>query len=255
MASIYKNKNGTFRVTYDEITLDNNSKRAQRQKTFKTETEALDFKKKVEMCVDVGISTDTIHPKNIELKQVNCKVLAPKDIRTKNVTLSAFYEHWLEVFARAKWKPKTYEKNTRTFRFHILPVMGMTKLDEITAVDIEFFISSLAKKRVSGPQYAKVPESKRPFLTVASIKYCYTMLRQIFYKAVEWDFLKESPVKCKSPSEKDYSKNQKIKTAWNAPMLGEALGKIYSENFLLYLSLHLAFACSLRPQETHGLTW
>ena len=85
-------------------------------------------------------------------------------------------------------------------------------------------------------------------LSPKSISYVHSVMKTAFSKAVEWQWLKYSPVICRPPKVR-----LKQKPIWTAEMVKIALDNM--DEKLMHLGLHLCFVCSLRPGEALGLTW
>lgn len=117
--------------------------------------------------------------------------------------------------------------------------------------DIEKFLADLRNKNISGiPALISLKnDGKVKKLSPTTIRYTYILLKQAFEKAVEWKLIEENPVLCEAPK-----RNRNVKrNIWDLDTMRAALRDIKHE--LLYLGIHIALVCSLRPGEVVGLTW
>lgn len=170
-----------------------------------------------------------------------------KLITPKSKTLKEFFQEWIDLYAGQHWQARTYDCNTNIIKNHIYPILGDMELK----FDIEKFLADLRNKNISGiPALISLKnDGKVKKLSPTTIRYTYILLKQAFEKAVEWKLIEENPVLCEAPK-----RNRNVKrNIWDLDTMRAALRDIKHE--LLYLGIHIALVCSLRPGEVVGLTW
>jgi integrase len=82
-------------------------------------------------------------------KEARAKLQAERDATAKgqgpggrSQTLAAFLESWLWYSARVSLKPSTYIRYCELVRLHIKPALGATRLDKLTADQVQRFLTS-----------------------------------------------------------------------------------------------------------------
>jgi len=229
MASIHVTDSNKYRVVYDVYITDNSTgkkKRVQKQDTFETELKAKDFK------LDIEYQT----------KKGTLKL-------SEKMTMAELFEKWLPLYARKKWKGRTYDTNVGLIRNHILPYFGETDIDKIRSYDVEVFIDSLTQKKIKGFVTQNKSESEIPYLSSTTAKTIYQLLKVILNKAVEWGVISANPVLCEAPK-KLRPKNKQV---WSFDDWYNAMDDVQDKQ--LKLALLLGFTCSLRPSEIVGIRW
>ena len=222
MASIRK-RNGKFSVIFDYY--DQNGERKQKSKTFSDEKEAKKFKNEVE--------GEKLH---------NTLVIPAK------TSMKDYLAKWVEIYGKEKWQYQTYTSNVGLIKTHILPELGDVPMQNVTPLMIEVFIKNLKNKRVSGSKAYNKNGVEVPLLSSTTARHIYFILKTAFDKAVEWQMLKESPVKCTAPP-----KLKSNRKAQDSCTMRAILDDIKHKQ--LHLAVHLAFICSMRVGEVVGLTW
>lgn len=100
-------------------------------------------------------------------------------LSTPYPTVRDWYEIWIETFCKIGVKPSTYENHKNAFRIYILPVIGKTKLAELSVSQCMAVISGAEKHNLS-PQ------------TIKNIK---VSLQTCLQKAVDEGILSSNPAK------------------------------------------------------------
>lgn len=95
----------------------------------------------------------------------------------------------------------------------------------------------------------KTRKAMTEFLTPANIGKIVKLLRCAFKQAVRWEMINKNPFDNATCPKVEY----KRRDIWNADMIRKALDTC--KDTKLYISMNLAFACSLRMGEILGLTW
>ena len=226
MATIFnmKTKSG---IKYDVVFdyKDENGKRKQKRKRFGIKTDALAYKH------------------TIEAEQANNEFIAPI-----NLTVAEMLEKWIDVYKNTHWQHSQYRNVVGIVNNYINPNLGVKQIQELKPYDIENFYDTLRKTKIRNPSKKDIANNTVRCLSPKSISYVHSVMKTAFSKAVEWQWLKYSPVICKPPKVR-----HKQKQIWTAEMVKTALDNM--DDNLLHLGLHLCFVCSLRPGEALGLTW
>jgi len=157
-----------------------------------------------------------------------------------------FKSKFVPLYATVKWKFKTWDTNMTIWNNDILPYFGKMTVSKIKPDDIERFLNLMRQKRVRN--MPKTPEEERPYLSETTVRYAYTLVHCLFKKAVEWEDIDKSPVKCEKPA-----LSTKPRNFWQPERFAEALADVDDE--LLHLAIHLAFRCTLRIGEVCALEW
>lgn len=176
MASIQRRGENSFLLVV-ELGYDGRGKRLRRTKTIRVEDEnLLRTKKRLED-----------HLKK-ELYKFQIEIETGEYIQTKNLKFSQFVDDWIEKHAKKNLAIRTQGNYKEKLNNYILPYFGNYKLDDIKTMHIVMFLDE-----VSQPGNAKSGR-KKP-LSNATIYEIDKTLRVVFNKAVEWQVLKESPMK------------------------------------------------------------
>ena len=162
-------------------------------------------------------------------------------IQYSNMSFKQFVEQWLPTYAVGNWQFGTYSSSESCVRLHVLPSIGDVPLHEVTPRMIEELIGSLYTKKIENHS------NTNRYLSSSTIRIIYVLLSQIFNKAVEWEYIEKSPVRCKAPKKHDAEQN-----IWNSDAFSYSLRNV--ENPILYLAIHLSFVCSLRVGELLAIT-
>ncbi|MDL2232129.1 site-specific integrase [Ruminococcaceae bacterium OttesenSCG-928-L11] len=164
-----------------------------------------------------------------------------------NMTVEDYFRlKFVPLYAEVKWKFKTYDTNMGYWENDILPFFGKLRLSKVTPADIDRFLILMRKKKVRNRK--NTPEEELPYLSETTIRYVYTLVHCFFDKAVQWDDLDKSPVKCDKPGTSNVQRDY-----WQPEQFEEALDSV--EDDLLHLAIHLAFRCTLRIGELCALCW
>lgn len=221
MASIQKRKKG-YSVVYSYI--DDKGKRKQKWETYKTMTEAANRKIEVDYKSSIGT---LVVPK--------CKYL--RELLSEYVSL----------YGKEKWSLSTYNHNVSLINNYILPIIGDTKLQDISTHLLEkYFQQLLTTPAVENPYtHTKQHECVSP----STIEDIHHLLRSCFRQAVKWEICGKNPVE-NATIPKYKAKKREI---WDAPTLMRALEEC--DDDILKLAINISFAESLRIGELLALTW
>ena len=220
MASIIKRKS-KYSVAY-WIT-DENGERRQKWESFDTHAQAKKRKAEVEHQLAEGT------------------FIAPSA-----TTLAHLLEEYVSIYGANTWAPSTYEGHRGLIDNYILPLLGETKLDDITPRMMDRFYQKLQTMKAKQRPY-ETGEAK--FISAHTIREIHKILRSAFNQAVKWELMARNPVQ--NATLPKYEKKER--EIWDAETLFKAID--LCENDMLRLALNLAFSCSLRMGEMLGLTW
>jgi integrase len=223
MATI-KKRNGKFVVIYDYT--DQFGKRKQKWVTCRTEDEA----KKAKL--------------EVELNKLKNNFIIPTAL-----TVGSFFKEFISIYGKANWKHRTYETNISTINNHIIPYIGHLHLQNLSPRDVELMYNTLRTKKIGGIKAQGNDDSDLPCLSSTTLRYIHIILKKAMQKAVQWKYIETNPVICDAPKA-----NKPDRTIWDEDTFMNALDEI-TDNDILHLAVHIAFACSLRVGEVMGLTW
>ena len=221
MASI-KERNGKYCVIYTYT--DENGNKKQKWETYKTKAEAKQRKKEIEYKEGLG---------QVVIPQ--CKYL------------KELLEEYIGLYGRDKWSLSTYDRNTGLINNYIRPMIGDTKLSDITTRYLEKYYQQLLKT----PAVPTVAprKDKNAFVGTSTIRDIHKILRSCFEQAVKWELMEKNPAIYATVPKYKANKRE----IWTAETLMYATE--VCEDEILKLAMNLSFSASLRIGELCGLTW
>ncbi|MBU5363027.1 site-specific integrase [Enterococcus raffinosus] len=228
-------------VVYSYV--DNEKKRKQKWDTFLSRAEAFQRKKFVEYYQSVNGSV--IVPDEQNLTQAALDIA---ETNSNSVTFSDYLKEYVDIYGRANWSVTTFRNKTSLIRNYIDPIIGDKNIDEIsTRMLSKYYVDLLSVKEAAGNK----PSSDK-LLTPANIKKIHDLIRSAMKQAIAWDILPKNSTNPATmatlPVIPEYERK-----VWDIETFKVAVEK--TEDELLRLCMHLAFACSLRIGEVLGLTW
>ena len=149
-------------------------------------------------------------------------------------TLVQFLEEYVELYGRIHWGCTTYTSNEGLIRNYIIPFMGSMRVTEFSP-------------KVIAALYGKLQSD--PKITPSVLTNIHKLLHSAFEQAVLWEYVPRNPFRKANipkvfPSEIPMLTDDEIKTLIQN-----------CDNQMLSISIHLAFAGSLRKGEILALTW
>ena len=221
MASI-KERNGRYCVIYTYT--DENGKKKQKWETYKTKAEAKQRKKEIEYKEGLG-----------QLVIPQCKYL------------KELLEEYVSLYGRDKWSLSTYDRNTGLINNYIRPMIGDTKITDITTRYLEKYYQQLLKTPAVPTVAPK--KNKSALVGTSTIRDVHKILRSCFEQAVKWELMEKNPAIYATVPK--YKPNKR--EIWTAETLMYATE--VCEDEILKLAMNLSFSASLRIGELCGLTW
>lgn len=204
-----------------------------------------EFGKKRQKWVKVEPGED---PK-VKKLEVELELQRDLHILPQTITLREFLLKFAEAQSAQKWAFNTYSGNLTLMENHIFPYIGDMELQKVRPYHIEQLYRTLRKKPVNGPKSYNKDEKDIPLLSSTTIRHVHVLLNSAFEKAIQWRFIKESPVICEAPKR---AKNEKA--IWSSAETNEALRIMEKQgDKFLHAAVHAAFACTLRNGETVAL--
>ncbi|MDD3231558.1 MAG: site-specific integrase [Oscillospiraceae bacterium] len=220
MASIVKRKS-KWSVIY--TCLDENGVKRQKWETFNNNADA----KKRKAQVEFEQSTGTF-------------------ITPSAKTLKELLDDYVSIYGINTWALSTYEGHKGLIDNYIIPLLGDTKLDDITPRMMDKFYQSLLKIKSKPRPYQ---QAKNEYLSARTVKEIHKILRNAFNQAVKWELISRNPVaNATLPRVASAPRN-----IWTSETLFHALE--LCDDDLLSLAINMAFSCSLRMGEMLALTW
>lgn len=240
MATIIS-RSKTSAVVYSYM--DNEKKRRQKWDSFPSRAEALQRKKFVEYYQSVFGSVPV--PDEQDLTKA---ALSIEEKHFTSVTFSDYLKEYVDIYGRANWSVTTFRNKTSLIRNYIDPIIGDKKIDQIsTRMLSKYYVDLLSVKEAAGNK-----KSSKKLLTPANIKKIHDLIRSALTQAIAWEILPQNSTNPATmatlPVIPDYERK-----VWDVETFKSAIDKTDDE--LLRLCMHLAFACSLRVGEILGLTW
>lgn len=220
MASIIKRKKA-YSVVYSYI--DERGETKQKWETCYTHKDAL--RRKAE----------------IENQQFNGTFLPPS-----KQTVESFLEDFVRTYGEKKWGVSMYDSNTSIIANYVNPIIGNMEIQSITTRVVDQYIQTLKKTPAASNGNRK---ARTKYVTDKTIVKIIKVLSCAFKQAVRWELIGKNPFENAVLPEVEYKKRD----IWDADMIRKALDECTDSK--LYVSMNLAFACSLRIGEILGLTW
>ncbi len=218
--SIEKRGKESYRLVYS-MGFDAHGKRIKRTRTIKAKT-----KKEAE----------------IALAKFVAEIEAGEYIKPQKIMLINFIKEWRIRYANKVLAPKTLESYNVYINSRIIPSLGHLRLDQIKPVHLMDFLEGLEKERKDG---------KKGGLSVETIRYNHRVLKNIFSRAVEWEFIKANPME-HVPKLKAKSSSVQV---YNLEQVQSMMEKLKNEKMSWRILIMLAITCGLRRGELLGLEW
>ena len=153
--------------------------------------------------------------------------------RPSDVTLGAYLDRWLEVAAKPKLAPRTFDSYEEELERYVREPLGGRKLSSIRPLDIQTLYANLLKKGLSA----------------RSVRGVHVVLNAALKQAVRWQLLRVNPAA-------DMELPRQQKTEMKAMNLEEVLKFLEAcREDPLGLVLVFALATGMRPEEYIGLQW
>ncbi|WP_338788765.1 site-specific integrase [Metabacillus sp. FJAT-53654] len=231
MAYYQKRGKNSFLLTVN-TGYDSQNKRIRKTRTIKIEDESL-----------LKTTKKLRDYLNQELHKFKMEVEAGEYISPEKMLLKNFIIDWENKYAKKELSETTLANYLSHIKNHILPSLGHLQIDKIKPVHIIDFLDQM--KRVDDPDTPLSMRTKQD---------SYLTIRNIFERAVEWQIIKNNPVKnVKKPkvsTERDVHVNVYDELEVESLFLAARDEQIHWRIFLT-----LALAAGLRRSENLGLEW
>jgi integrase len=166
---------------------------------------------------------------NAARKQLDAGV----DLGAPSQTLGVFLESWLADTVRPRLAPKTYKTYRDLMRVHVIPTVGWTRLDKLTAQQVA---TLLREKADVG-------------LSPATVGHIRSVLRNALNRAVKWNLITRNPVVLTDPPRQERRRVVPLASEEARAALEAARGHRLEALFTVGLFL------GLRQGEILGLRW
>lgn len=111
------------------------------------------------------------------LSQVSVQVLDGTFRDIQKITFPVFAEQWLHDYAAVQVKPSTYARYKEIINGSLVPFFGDVLLASITTAQVQKYVA------------LGLSEGKAP----ATVQKALVLMKNMFKRAVEWDYLKQNP--------------------------------------------------------------
>lgn len=149
------------------------------------------------------------------------------------MTVSDFFDHWLETAARPRVSERTFAEYAYLLRKYVRPVFTGWKLTDVRTLDVQKL-------------YADMQSSG---LSARSVRYVHAVLRSAFKQAVRWQMLAQDP--CSAVELPKTTRKEML--ALSSEDASRFLEACASDRFAFLFKL--ALATGMRPEEYLGLQW
>lgn len=177
--------------------------------------------------------------------EVEHQLLTGTFVAPNITTLDDLLRDYMELYGTKKWALSTYTSNKALIANYISPNIGTIKLQDITPK----FMDQYYQKLLTMPAVIKNGHREIKNISPHCVKEIHKILRCAFNQAVKWELVARNPVE-RATLPKAEPKRRDI---WTAQHIEKALN--VCEDPVIYLSVFLAFACTMRMGEITGLTW
>lgn len=118
---------------------------------------------------------------------------------SEKIRFNEYVEYWKANHASNRYSITTIENYEGYINTRIIPFFKNCKLADVKSIHIQELITSLSGKgsRMDG---------KEGKVSVSTIKYIYRILRSLFSKAIDWNFIKTNPCDGVSVPESEFVK-------------------------------------------------
>lgn len=158
-------------------------------------------------------------------------------------TVATFLRGWIEA-QRATVRPSTWRSYAMIVESHIIPHLGSTPLQRLTAASLNAFYADLL---TSGG----VARKGKP-LSPRTTRYIHTVLRKALADAVRWSRLARNVADQADPPSTRVTSSREMKT-WTAAELRGFLDHVQADR--LHAAWTLAATTGMRRGEVLGLRW
>ncbi|MBI3927186.1 MAG: site-specific integrase [Armatimonadetes bacterium] len=156
------------------------------------------------------------------------------------VSVSEYFDHWLEASARARLKPQTLKSYSQHFDLYLKPTLGARRLDQLAPLEIQTAYTGLMDGGLSA----------------RTVQYGHAILRASLKQAVRWGLLARNPcdlVEPPKPSSQQKSEKPPVKafTRQQTDLFLRTADRITELGRLFRVAVNTG----LRPGEILGLQW
>lgn len=156
-----------------------------------------------------------------------------KSTKLENITFAQFVDRWMENYVRVDLAIGTRDSYNNRLNGGILEALGNKKMSQIKTYDIVVF-------------FKEQKENKAP-----NIEGKYNTLKSVFAKAVEWEVIKQNPMKnVKNPKVKKEKRDIEF---YDKDQLKILLGVLEMERPKSRIQIKLAALAGLRMSEIAGI--
>jgi len=93
-------------------------------------------------------------------------------------TVAEYMAYWLDTYAKAATKPRTYDTYALMIKHHITPAIGHVRLDKLTPTDL----ATLYRQKLDGGR----KDSKPGGLSPRTVRYIHATIREALAHAMKW---------------------------------------------------------------------
>ena len=165
------------------------------------------------------------------------RMLAERDlgrnIRSSRQTLGQYLEHWLDISARPRLRPKSYRDYSSLLTRYIFPRLGARPLGELSAAEIQTLYSKLLDRGLSA----------------RTIRYTHAVLSSALTQAVRRKLLLANPAEDVDLPRESRRHFTVLDVEQSKQFIAAISGHKYEALFAL------AITTGMRPSEYLALTW
>ena len=149
------------------------------------------------------------------------------------VTIEQWMKKWLDVYARPRVRPNTYESYESVVNLYVIPALGKNRLIKLQPNQIQTMINDIVSKH--SPRLGE---------------YAFAVLRMALRQALKEQLLSRDPTLAVSPPKKVKKQIRQLTTEEWDKLFTEAKKKAG-----MYLPVLIEWATGMRREEILGLRW
>lgn len=170
-------------------------------------------------------------------------------ITKSKLTVSEWFETWLETYVLPLKKKATYDQYYHMYHSYVKPIIGIKRLNSVTSIDIQTVITKMNTMTIETKNKKGVVLSSRIGTATKTMKHVKTTMSVAFKQALENKLVSENPVKnIKIPNKQ--AKPRKTLTTDELSLLLDSL-----KNSRWIWSVKFALVTGVRRGELLALKW
>lgn len=161
-------------------------------------------------------------------------------IEPSRMTVAGYLKHWLDAYG-PNLAPSTLASYTRIIHTHLIPALGSVLLTKLTPLHIQKYYSQKLK--------AGRADGKEGGLSLRTVRYHHTVLREALFHATKWKMIHGNPADDTTPPRHDKAEIYPLNPEQLEKLLEAAEG--HKDRWLYMFAAY----SGMRQGEILALTW